>query len=103
MHHAHTSMHTCTHTPTCMLNMDASMLGDICNFYTCIHVRVCMHMHVHMCRDISIPPDGSRHPINLPHPQSCREPKTPKFNKNELIKKFLLFEYSLPLNSPELI
>ena len=47
-------MHTqaCTHTSTCMLNMinmDASMLVAICNFYTCIHVHVCMCMDAHAC------------------------------------------------------
>ena len=56
--HAHT--HACMHTHTCMLNMinmDASMLVAICNFYTCIHVcHVCvyMHMHMHVCEQIKI-------------------------------------------------
>ena len=63
----HRHAHTHTHTHTCMLNMinmDASMLVAICNFYTCIHVCACMCMH----QDNSI-----------------------------------LFEDSLPLNTPELI
>ena len=41
-------MHACMHTCTCMLNMinmDASMLVAICNFYTCVCV------HVHACGD----------------------------------------------------
>ena len=43
-------MHACMHTPTCMLNMlnmDASMLAAICNFYTCIHVHACMCVRAH--------------------------------------------------------
>ena len=36
MCHACMYMHTCT----CMINMDASMLAAICNFYTCTHVYV---------------------------------------------------------------
>ena len=106
--HAHACMHVCMHTLTCMLNMinmGASMLVAICNFYTCIHVCVCMHMCVHICRDIPHaqgclqPP-----PKHLPPPQSCRESKTPKFNKSWTSQDILiLFEDSLPLNIPELI
>ena len=36
----------CMHICICMLNMinmDASMLVAICNFYTCIHVHACVH------------------------------------------------------------
>ena len=53
--HACTHAHVCTHARTCMLNMlnmlnmDASMSAVICNFYTCINVRVCVCMHVHVC------------------------------------------------------
>ena len=93
----------CTHALTCMLNMlnmDASMLVAICNFYTCIHVHACVCMHVHMCGDTSHAP---RHPPPAPH-QSCREPKTPKFNKSWTNRdNLILFEDSLPLNTPELI
>ena len=48
----HARMHAHTHTRTCMLNMlnmDASMSAAICNFYTCINVRVCMCVHAHVC------------------------------------------------------
>ena len=108
--------HTCTrmHTHTCMLNMlimlniDASMLAAICNFYTCIHVRMCMCVHAHACACVGghppcpqIPPD-TPHP--LPPPQSRREPKTAKFNKSWTNRdNSILFEDSLPLNIPELI
>ena len=47
-------MHVCMHTHkrTCMLNMlnmDASMSAAICNFYTCINVRVCVCVYMHAC------------------------------------------------------
>ena len=102
VHHAQTC--TCMYTPTCMLNMinmGVSMLVAICNFYTCIHV--CMHVHAfkdtpHVHRCLQTPPK------HLPPPQSCREPKTPKFNKSWTNQDILiLFEDSLPLNIPELI
>ena len=37
-------------------------------------------MHVHMCGGHPQPPSTPIHPA--PYPQSCREPKTPKFNKS---------------------
>ena len=93
--------HACTHAQhacTCMLNMlnmDASMLAAICNFYTCINVHVCM------CMCVGTPPHA---PIHLPPPQSHREPETPKFNKSWTNRdNSILFEDSLPLNIPELI
>ena len=76
--HTHAHMHACTCMLN-MLNMDASMLVAICNFYTCIHVHVCVWMHVHMCGDTPMPPDTPHPPAPL---QSCREPKTAKFNKS---------------------
>ena len=111
MSHAHMHTHACTHTRTCilnmliMLNMDASMLAAICNFYTCIHVRMCVCVHVHVWGDTppcpQILPD-TPHP--LPPPQSRREPKTAKFNKSWTNRdNSILFEDSLPLNIPELI
>ena len=78
----HPCMCTHAHTHTCMLNMismDASMSVAIFNFYTCIHVHVYMCMHLLVCGDTPMPPDA---PTHLPPPQSCREPKTPKFNKS---------------------
>ena len=47
--HACTHTHTCMHACTCMfnmINMDASMLAAICNFYTCMHM--CMHACAHV-------------------------------------------------------
>ena len=107
--YAHTRMHT--HARTCMLNMlnmlnmDASMSVAICNFYSCINVCVCMCVHVHACACVwghpPMPPDA---PTHLPPPQSCREPKTPKFNKSLTYRdNSILFEDSLPLNIPEFI
>ena len=104
----HIHMHTCTHTHTCMLNMinmDASMLVAICNFYIYIHVCVCMCMHAHAYAHVWGYPHAPRYqPTNLTPPQSCREPKTPKFNKSWTNQDIsILFEDSLPLNTPELM
>ena len=66
------SMHTWMLNIVSMLNMDASMSAAICNFYTCINVCVCMHVHL----------GTPQMPPHLPPPQSCRGPKTPKFNKS---------------------
>ena len=108
--HAHTHMHThtCTythaHTCTCMLNMismDASMSVAICNFYTCIHLCACVCMHVGTPPYPQMPPDTPHPPVP---PQSCREQKTPKFNKSWTNRdNSILFEDSLPLDTPELI
>ena len=85
-----------------MINMDASMLVAICNFYTCINVRVCMCVHAHVWGDTPHAPRCP--PTHLPPPQSRREPKTPKFNKSWTNRdNSILFEDSLPLNIPELI
>ena len=80
--------------------------------YVQMHVHVCMHMHACVCMtSYGIPRDSPKcgRPFawnyhvyhacmcmcacacvwgypNHPHPQSCREPKTPKFNSIELIK-----------------
>ena len=103
--HTCTQAHTCMHTHTCMLNMlnmDASMSVAICNFYTCINVCVCVYMHVRVCGDTPHAPRCP--PTHLPSPQSCREPKTPKFNKSWTNRdNSILFEDSLSLNIPELI
>ena len=84
--HAHTHTHAHTHACTCMLNMlnmDASMSAAICNFYTCINVRVCMCVCARACGCVwGHPPCPQMPPTHLPPPQSCREPKTPKFNKS---------------------
>ena len=101
--HTCTHIHAHTHTCTCMLNMlnmDTSISAAICNFYTCIHVHACACMwgHPHAPRCPQTPPP------HLPPPQSCREPKTPKFNKSWTNRdNSIRFEDSLPLNIPELI
>ena len=72
-----------------------NMLAAICNF---LHVCACM------CTCVGTPPHATRPPIHLPPPQSHREPKTPKFNKSWTNQdNLILFEDSLPLNTPELI
>ena len=62
--HAHTYTHACTCmlNMLIMLNMDASMSVAICNFYTCIHVRV--HAHACVGEHPPMPQDALRH-----HPQ----------------------------------
>ena len=103
---------TCTHAHTCMLNMlimlnmDASMSAAICNFYTCVYVRVRACACVYMCGGTPpMPPDAPvTPPTHLPPPQSRREPKTAKFNKSWNNRdNSILFKDSLPLNIPELI
>ena len=85
------------HTCTCMLNMinmDASMSVAICNFYTCIHVCACMCVCVHVCVCVCA--------------CVCMCMGTPpslqiKFNKSWTNRdNSILFEDSLPLNTPEL-
>ena len=77
----HACMHIHMHAQTCMLNMlnmDASMLAAICNFYTCIIVHVCMCMHPHACVG-GIPPmppdDPPTHLPPSPEPQGAQNTK----------------------------
>ena len=74
---SHTCMHACTyrcmhaHTHTCMsnmINMDASTLAAICNFYTCIHVCACMCMHAHACSHVWGHPPCPQTPTHPPAP-----------------------------------
>ena len=68
----------------------------------CACVHACMCVHVHMC--VGHPPTTWHPHTPTPHPQSRREPKTPKFNKSWTNPdNSILFEDSLPLNIPELI
>ena len=73
MHYAHAHMHA--HTPTCMLNMinmDASMLVAICNFYTCTHVCA------YMCTCVGTPPMSP----DTPHPSAASpEPQGAQITK----------------------
>ena len=90
----HTHAHTCTHTRTCMLNllnmlnMDASMSAAICNFYTCINVRVCMCVHAHACACVwghpPMPPDAP--PPTCPLPRAAGSPKHQNSISPELIE-----------------
>ena len=90
-------MHACTHAhahTTCMLNMlnmDASMLAAICNFYTCINVRVCMCVHVHacacMCMCVGTLPYVPRcPPPTCPLPRAAGSPKHQNSISPELIE-----------------
>ena len=85
--HMHMHVHTCMHACTCMLNMlniDASMLAAICNFYTCIYVCVCMCVHACACGDT---PHASRHPPpTCPLPRAAGSPKHQNSISPELIK-----------------
>ena len=95
-------MHACmdahAHTCTCMLNMinmlnmDASMTVAICNFYTCIHVHVCMHVGTVPCPQTP--------PPTCPLPRAAGSPKQQNWTNRD---NSILFEDSLPLNTPELI
>ena len=96
--------HACTHTHmhvkhvVNMINMDASM--SVQPFAISIHVYMC----VGACACVWGHPHALRHPTHLPPPQSHREPKTPKFNNSQTNRdNSILFEDSLPLNTPESI
>ena len=90
--HAHA--HACTHARTCMLNMlnmlnmDASMLAAICNFYTCINVRVCVCVHARACACVwgypPMLPDAP--PPTCPLPRATGSPKHQNSISPELIE-----------------
>ena len=98
---AHTC--TCTHAGMDMHVKHAKhgclhVGGHLQFLYMCVHASACVWGHPHACRCPQTPPH------HLPPPQSCREPKTPKFNKSWTNQdNSILFEDSLPLNTPELI
>ena len=63
--------HTCIHMHARMhmhvkhanhAKMDASMLAAICNFYTCIHVRMCVCVCAHVCACVGDTPHAPRCP-----------------------------------------
>ena len=92
--------HPCAHA--CMYMHTHDIIGNSQVFpqwgqlfawnYHVYHVCMC----VHVCTCVGGTPNH--------HPQSCREPKTPKFNKSWTNRdNSILFEDSLPLNIPELI
>ena len=77
-------MHTweCMHAHTCMfniINMDASMLVAICNFYTYIYVCTCVHVWGHL-------PCPQMLPTHLPLPRATGSPKHQNSISPELIK-----------------
>ena len=104
--------HTCTHMHACIWHHrefpgipQKSNIGghlhEIIMFTTHACACVCMCACAHVWR---VTPNYP-HPIHpSPHPQSHREPKSPKFNKSWTNQdNLILFEDSLPLNTPELI
>ena len=88
----HARMHTHTRTyvkhVVNMINMDASMLAAICNFYTCINVHVCVCMHACACACVwghpPIPPDAP--PPTCPLPRAIGSPKHQNSISPELIE-----------------
>ena len=97
--HTCTCMHTCTHTSTCMLNMlnmDASMLVAICNFYTCIYCAcVCIHVCVHVCRDTPHAPRCLQTP-----PPTCLLPRaagSPKHQNSISLELIKIFQFCLKI------
>ena len=78
-------MHACTHAHACCKHDKHGCLhgGGHLQFlymYTCL----CMHVHTCMCvcTCVGTPPCPQTPPPTCPLPQSCRDPKTPKFNKS---------------------
>ena len=111
----HTRAHACTHVHARTRTYDiignpwdfpksygGSHLHGIIMFTmhacACVHTRACAHV---WGAPPNHPPPPSTQP---PHPESHREPKTPKFNKSWTNRdNSILFEDSLPLNIPQLI
>ena len=96
--HAHTHMHMHVKHDKHAKHGCLHVGGHLQFLYmdTCAYVRAaCMWGHL---------PCPQTPPTHLPPPQSHREPKTPKFNKSWTNRdNSILFEDSLPLNTPELI
>ena len=66
--HMHMHARTCMFNMLIMLNMDASMSAAICNFYTCIHVRMCVCMRVHAYVCVGGHPPMPLDAPDTPHP-----------------------------------
>ena len=98
--HARMHAHACTHMHVKHAKHGCLHVGGHLQFlymYKCACVCACVCVWGH-------PPCPQMPPTHLPPPQSCREPKTPKFNKSWTNRdNLILFEDSLPLNIPELI
>ena len=114
----HTHAHARAHTHACACiwhhrefpgipqkSNGSSHLHEIIMLTTHACVCVCMCACVCMCTCVGgspQPPPTTIHPT--PHPQSCTESKTQKFNKSWTNRdNLILFEDSLSLNIPELI
>ena len=101
--HIHMHAHACMHVCTCMLNMinmDASMLVAICNFYTCIHVCVCVRACtctcMCMCVEIPLCPQM---PLDNP-PPTCPLPKaagSPKHQNSISLELIKIFQFCLKI------
>ena len=103
--HTHTHMHVkhANHAKHGCLHVGGHL--QFLYMYTCVCVCACMRVRVHVCGDTPpCPQMPLTPPTHLPPPQSCREPKTAKFNKSWTNRdNSILFKDSLPLNIPELI
>ena len=92
--HAHAHTCTCTHMHAQVRAYDIignsqgfpknPMEAVICMKLSCLpraHVCACACVHARACAHVWGVPQTTLHPHPpTPHPQSCREPKTPKFN-----------------------
>ena len=91
--------HTHAHARTCVYDIIGKSKGfpqwgqpfawnyHVYHACMCVRAHACIHVHVYMCGGTPEPPPTPIHPPAtpihpLPHPKSCREPKTPKFNKS---------------------
>ena len=110
--HTYTHMHTRMHMHVKHANHAKHGCLHVGGHLQFLYMYTCVYVHVHacacmcMCEGTSLmPPDApDTPPTHLPPPQSCREPKTPKFNKSWTNwDNLILFEDSLPLNIPKLI
>ena len=102
-----THIHACTHTHTHMyVKHDKHGCLHVGGHLQFLYMYTCVHVHACTCEwtYVGIPPCPHTSPTHLPPSQSCREPKTPKFNKSWTNQDIsILFEDSLPLNIPKLI
>ena len=111
--------HMCTCTCACMYDIIGNSHGfhqwgrPFAWNYHVYQAYMCMRVHVHPCACVcgatpTTPhphlPTPHSHPPTPPTTQSCREPKTPKFNNSWTNQdNLILLENSLPLNILKLI
>ena len=107
--HICTCMHACTHMHVKHAKHAKHGCLHVGSHLQFLYMYKCACVHVHACTCMCMcggtPPPCPQMPRTyLPPPQSCREPKTLKFNKSWTNRdNSILFEDSLPLNIPELI